>query len=382
LRILVIIYEYPPVGGGGGKAAEEVCRYLARRGHQLRVITSHAGGLPRAEVQDGVEVLRIPCRRKERYRADLVSMALFVLRGIAGGRSLARSWRPDVLHTHFAVPSGPLALALSRLTGAPYVLTVHLGDVPGGVPEKTGGWFRWAKPLTPPLWRGAARVTAVSEYTRQLALAHYPVEIRVIPNAIDTAALDPGEVHPHDPPGVMFAGRFQPQKNPLLIVRTLAQVADLPWHCTLLGDGPLRPQIETEITRLGLERRIACPGWVRPEEVIAHFQRGDVLFMPSRAEGLPVVGLQALATGLAVVASRVGGFADLVEEGENGYLLEPDDSVGFARALRRLLDDPARLLEFRRRSRELARRFDITEVGKAYEQVLAEASDKPFGSVE
>jgi glycosyltransferase involved in cell wall biosynthesis len=83
---------------------------------------------------------------------------------------------------------------------------------------------------------------------------------------------------------------------------------------------------------------------------------------------------------LAIVASRVGGFVDLVTPEENGCLLEPDDSPGFEAALRSLLEDPARLRRFRLRSRELARRYDIASVGKSYEQVLAEASGRPLGS--
>jgi len=64
------------------------------------------------------------------------------------------------------------------------VLTVHLGDVPKGVPDKTDRWFRWVYPFTPPIWQGAARVTAVSEYTRRLALTYYPVSPQVIPMAL------------------------------------------------------------------------------------------------------------------------------------------------------------------------------------------------------
>ncbi len=154
------------------------------------------------------------------------------------------------------------------LLACPYVLTAHLGDVPGGVPEKTGKWFRWIKPFTPPIWRRAAKVVAVSEFTRSLALKHYPVDIAVVPNGVDLQALDPGEIVVHDPPQVAFAGRFMPQKNPLQIVESLAAVADLPWQCVMMGDGPLRPAVEEAIARHGMQDRFTLPGWVTPQEVI------------------------------------------------------------------------------------------------------------------
>jgi glycosyltransferase involved in cell wall biosynthesis len=165
-----------------------------------------------------------------------------------------------VIHVHFAVPAGPAALVVSRLTGIPYLLTAHLGDVPGGTPEKTGRWFRWIYPFTPPVWKLAARVVAVSEFTRELAIRSYPVEVQVIPNGVDLAALDPGSLRAGSPPLVVFAGRFVTQKNPLQVVRTLAELRDLPWRCAMLGDGPLRAEVEAEIDRRGLRDRFLLPG--------------------------------------------------------------------------------------------------------------------------
>lgn len=370
MRILVIIYEFPPIGGGGGQAAQDVCIQLARQGHDLRVLTSHYGDLPRQETQHGFEVLRIPALRKLPYRAPLSTMAAYVLSGSWHGLGQVRRWKPDLLHVHFAVPCGPVAWLLSKFSGIPYVLTAHLGDVPGGVPEKTGAWFRWIAPLTPPIWNGAAGVVAVSEYTRQLALQRYRTPIQVIPNGVDLEALDPGEMQVNQPPRIAFAGRFMPQKNLLQVVRSLAEVRDLPWECTLLGDGPQRPEIEQEIQRQGLADRFHLPGWVTPAEVSACFQTSDLLFMPSTSEGLSVVGVQALALGLAMVVSKIGGFMDLVTPGENGYLVDLQSPDEFATRLRELLTDPNRLLAFRQASRRKAQEFDIRKVAAAYESLF------------
>jgi glycosyltransferase involved in cell wall biosynthesis len=374
MRILVLIHEFPPVGGGGGRAAEDICTALARRGHELTVLTAHLRGLPRDEMRNGLRIIRLPSLRTQPYKTGLAAMAAFVLAGFKAGYCFIRRWHPDVIHVHFAVPAGAAALVLSRLTGVPYVLTAHLGDVPGGVPEKTGGWFRWLYPFTPSIWRGAKRVVAVSEYTRKLALKHYPVDVRVIPNGVDLKVLTPAALSVHKPPVVVFAGRFMPQKDPVGLVETLARVRDLPWMCTMLGDGPLRPQVEATIAAHGLAGRFRLPGWVTPEDVISHFAESDLLFMPSLSEGLPVVGVQALAMGLAIVANKVGGFVDLVEPGRNGSLAEPGDREGLTAALRALLSNPAALEKARRRSRELARRFDIESVADDYQAIFREAA--------
>lgn len=366
MRILVLIHELPPIGGGGGQVAQDLCRGLAARGHDVRVITAHLAGLPEHETREGFTVTRLRSGRKQAFRAGLGAMAGYLLAAAWHGLRLARTWQPDVIHVHFAVPNGPAAWIISRLTGIPYVLTAHLGDVPGGTPEKTAGWFRWVLPFTPPIWKSAAAVVAVSEFTRRLALKQYPVAVQVIPNGIDVPALDPGEIRVGRPPQIVFAGRFMAQKNPVEVVRVLSRLRDLPWRCAMLGDGPLKSEVEAEIDRLDLRERFTLTGWIEPEEVIGWLHRSDILFMPSLSEGLPVAGLQALACGLAILAGKVGGFLDLVEDGQNGFLIDPQDSVGFESSLRRLLSSPEQLAGFRQASREHARRFDINVVVESY----------------
>lgn len=371
MRILVMIYEFPPVGGGGGQAAKDICLGLAKRGHEVRVITSHLKGLPKHEVIGGVDVIRVSSGRRKAFQANLMDMSGFVLAGIWTGLQIIKEWQPDIIHVHFAVPSGPATWILHKLTRTPYVLTAHLGDVPGGVPEKTRKWFRLVYPFTPSIWKSAAQVVAVSEFTRSLARQHYPVDIQVIPNGVDLAKLDPGEITVGQPPRIIFAGRFMAQKNPVGLVNILAKQTDNSWLCTMLGDGPLRQDVMRVIREHNLEERFTLPGWVSTDEVIKWFAQSDILFMPSLSEGLPVVGVQALAMGLAIVASRIGGFTDIVNPGHNGCLVDPHDMQGFGNALQSLLSDQDLIKNQRIASREHARLFDINRVIHDYEALFS-----------
>ncbi len=373
MRVFVIIYEFPPVGGGGGRVAEDICRGLVMQGHQVFILTSHYKGLPYRETQDGFEIWRVPAMRRAAFKARFMDMLGYVFSGFWAGLLTILRWKPDVMHVHFAVPSGAVAWPLAVLTGIPYVLTAHLGDVPGGVPDKTTKWFRWVFPLTPPIWKRAAHICGVSAFTQALAKKSYDVDVQVIPNGVDLTLLDPGEISVGAPPRILFAGRFVTQKNPLQIVRALAALDELPWECVMVGDGTLRAEVETEIEHLGLSNRFTLTGWVTPAEVIEWFSKSDILFMPSLSEGLPVVGVQALAMGLAIVASRVGGFIDLVVPGENGYLLDARDETAGVAELRKLLSSPERLQAYRESSRRLAARFDIRGIVQAYEKAMLDA---------
>jgi glycosyltransferase involved in cell wall biosynthesis len=372
MKILVLIHEFPPVGGGGGRAAQDICLGMVERGHEVTVLTAYLKGLPQDEIVDGIRVLRLSSLRREAFRADLKAMAGYVLSGIWAGFRLIKRWHPDMIHVHFAVPAGALAWTLSKLTGIPYVMTVHLGDVPGGVPEKTSGWFKWVLPFTRPIWRDAKRVIAVSEFTRQLARKYYQREITVIPNGVDLNRLRPAAIQVQEPPRIVFAGRLMAQKNPLQIVQTLSEIKDLPWQCVIIGDGPLMADLCKAIEANDLQSRFTLTGWITPEDVLDWFDRSDILFMPSLSEGLPVVGVQALAKGLAFVVSKIGGFMDIVADGENGYLVDFSHSSNFSKAIKELLSDGGRLKQYREASLEKAPQFDIVQVVKQYERIFSE----------
>ena len=382
MRILVLNHEIPPVGGGGGRAAEDICRVLAKRGHKIKVLTSHLKGLSYKEQRDGYQIIRIPSLRTKPFRVSFLSMVAYVLAGLWVGLRLIRAFQPDVIHVHFAVPAGALAWMLSKITGVPYVLTAHLGDVPGGVPEKTTEWFRWVFPFTHSIWHDASVRVAVSQYTRELALQNYLEEILVIPNGVDVNALKPKSIQVNEPPVIVFAGRFMPQKDPLQVVQTLKEMVDLPWKCVMIGDGPLLPDLKKMIAASNMESRFILTGWIPPREVMQWFDQSDILFMPSLSEGLPVVGVQALAKGLAIIASRVGGFVDLVDEAWNGYLIDHENTSNFAVKLRILIDDPSHLLSLRKASLEKAKSFEISHIADQYENIFFEMTGNERDLVE
>ena len=164
------------------------------------------------------------------------------------------------------------------------------------------------------------------------------------------------------------------QKAPVQIVRILKELNDLPWECVMIGDGPLMDDVKSEIRAHRLEDRFKLTGWVEPQQVLDLFEKSDILFMPSLSEGLPVVGVQALSKGLAIVASQIGGFLDLVDHGKNGYMVNVGDTGQFVSRLRELLLDQERLLAFRRSSLVKAMAFDINRIVDEYEKIFAEAT--------
>ena len=374
MKILVISHEYPPIGGGGGQVVADVCAHLAARGHHVYLLTALYGDLPRKDVQGNLTIERISSCRTQAYRAGFMTMACFILKAIGRGSRVIREFRPDVIQAHFAVPAGAAAYVLSGLFHVPYVITAHGGDVPGGAPQKTDKWFRLVLPFTRPFWKKAARVISVSQQTRRFALQHYPVDIQVIPNGIDTQTCQPGAFDSAKTPRILYIGRFSPEKNAAAVPAILDRIRDLEWQCAMLGDGPQMESVRQSLAQSGLSERVDLPGWVSPEQVNQWLAKSDILLMPSLLDSMPIAGLQGLAMGLALVLSDIGSCPDYIDAGRNGFLVTPGNVDGYADALRRLLSDKELLKTARAASRAHAQRFDLTRAIDDYERILAEAA--------
>ena len=360
--------------------AKSVAGELARRGHEVRVQTAGMRHLPRRETEDGVEVFRAESFRRREDTCAVHEMGLFLLTSFLPTLRHIRQWKPDVMHVHFAMPTGLLAWAAHRLTDAPYVLTAHLGDVPGGVPEQTDRLFRWIGPVARCVWKNANAVTAVSTFVQELAVRAYGRPVTRILNGIDLADSFPS------PPVALaghrrfvFVGRFNPQKNLLLLIDALHSIRDLEWRATLIGDGPDRAEAERRIAGYGLQPRVELTGWLAAEKVQEVLQESDILCLPSLSEGLPVAGIEALKHGLAIVASDIPGVRDIVTDSANGYCVPLNNAQAFSDALRKLIENDETLLAMRRCSLEKARFFDLRAIAAEYEAVLHEASRRTLG---
>lgn len=376
MKILVVNYEYPPVGGGGGRVAAQVAVELARRGHEVRVQTSRTGDLPRRQMISGVDVRRVFSFRRQPDTCSVPEMAGYVLANAAPVWRAAHSWRPDVMHVHFAVPTGPVAWWAHRLTGIPYVLTAHLGDVPGGAPEQTDHLFRVVKPFTGMIWRDAAAVTAVSTHVAELARQAYGVEPRVILNGIAALAAAPPGAAADGVLRFLFVGRMSVQKNPVFLARVFAALKERPWRAVFLGDGPLRPELQRGLMRAGVDDRCEWRGWAGEDEVRAALDASDVLVMPSLTEGLPVAAIEAAARGLAICGSAIPGLRDVLEDGVNGWSCPVNDAGVWARALGQAMEDRAALRRKQKESLRIAGKFDLRGIVDAYERTLQAAVEK------
>lgn len=372
MKILTLCYEYPPVGGGGGRMAHLVGSALVRRGHEVRVQTVRMPDLPASESREGVSIFRTNGFRRRPDLCTVPEMAAYVATSFLPTLGHLRSWKPDVLHAHFAVPTGALALPAALLSRTPYVLTAHLGDLPGGNPDQTDALFRVLNPLIRPIWSRAAALSASSTFAANLASAAYGVTPTIILNGISMNGRADHAAKPGPLLNLVAIGRFNPQKNFPWLIRALAGCQS-PWHLSLIGDGSQRTEIEQAIADCGLHDHIRLLGWLPENEMRDVLRHSDILVMPSTSEGNPVAAIEALKAGVAILGSNIGGLSDLVEDGKNGFAVPIETPDAFREKLAWLAAHPDDLHAMKTRSLALSARFDIEAIAADFEALLSSA---------
>jgi glycosyltransferase involved in cell wall biosynthesis len=265
---------------------------------------------------------------------------------------LCRRLRPDIVHAHSS-KAGALGRLAAALAGVPIrVFTVH-GWAFGAYEGLQGRCYlsleRWLSRLT-------TSVVCVSVAVRELGLAAracQPGQTVVIHNAVDVASFPELRRGPGSP-RVISVGRFAFPKDFDTLASALARIR-LDYRAVLVGDGPELLQVSAALRRHGLIPRVELLGARR--DVPHLLASADIFVLSSRSEGFPVSILEAMAAGLPVLASDVGGVAEAVVDGETGSLVPAGDAAALARALERLLADPALRSRLGERGRERARRF-------------------------
>ena len=239
------------------------------------------------------------------------------------------------LHNHFANSSCSVAMLASAMSGIPFSVTMH-----GPAIFFEPMWWRIDEKIA-----RAAFVACISHFCRsQAMLFSDPVhwgKLRLVHCGVTPALY--GRT-PRGPSGqrVLFVGRLDAVKGvPLLLDAFAAVRADRPGaRLTVVGDGPARKSLEAQAARLGIEDATTFTGYRAQGEVAALLEEADMLVLPSFAEGVPVVLMEAMASRIPVIASQVAGVPELVEDGVSGFVVPPGDAGTLAARLGTLLDDP------------------------------------------
>lgn len=358
-----------PTYGGSGAVATELGIELSKRGHEVHFITyAHPFRLPHFMERvffHEVETLRYPLFEHSSYSLSLAaSMHEVVMR-----REL------DLLHVHYAIPHATSAWIAKEMLPPNHrlkiVTTLHGTDITL-VGQERSFWelmrFSLAK---------SDGITAVSDFLKGETVQRFHIPARaveVIPNFVDPSVYDrdryPCRRSAFLRDGeklIIHVSNFRPVKRVAEVVRIFGRIQKaMPARLILVGDGPDRPEAAAQAEELGIEDRVVFLG--KQDSVAELLACADLMLLPSSSESFGLAALEAMASGTPVVATRVGGVPEVVEDGVTGFLADVGEVEEMAERAIAVLRDPARWLQMSRDARALAiERFGAERVVPRYE---------------
>jgi glycosyltransferase involved in cell wall biosynthesis len=367
MRILVLNYEYPPIGGGAGVATAALAQGLSQRGVAVDVATAGIGldaerrtftRGDEAGAGSGLKLYRVRSHRNGVHEAGMLGAASYLVRALPLVRRLLRTHRYDAVHIFFSLPTGAL-LPFLDLHGVPVVVSLRGSDVPGydshNAPIERA--HRLLAPLTRWIWRRCNQVVAVCESLGRLTQLTCPgLSYAVVPNGVDLELFHPGprECLERGPIRCLAVARLVERKGVGDLIRAFARLERGRFELEIVGGGPDEALLRRLAASLGVEREVRFMGSLARTAVAERYRAADIFTLPSTAEAFGNVFAEALASGLPIVGSAVGGIPDLVEHGVNGLLVAPRDPAALAGAISYLADDADLRREMSRRNRAKA----------------------------
>ncbi|HZA93674.1 MAG TPA: glycosyltransferase [Gemmatimonadales bacterium] len=379
MRILLLNYEYPPLGGGAAVATAALAKGLAERGVQVDVVTAGTG--PAADrctpesghesfEHPGLTLFRVKSTRTGVHQAGMGDAASYLVAALPLIRRLMRTHTYDTIHVFFSLPTGAL-LPLLNLRGTPVVVSLRGSDVPGYDPHNRTLQVAHSllAPLTRWIWRRADRVVAVCESLGRLALQTCPdLRYNVVPNGVDLCLFHP-RTEPRRPGPIrcLAVARLIERKGLGDLIRAMALLERGRFQLEIVGGGSDEMVLRNLAAEHGLAKEVRFVGPLPRAEVARRYRAADMFTLPSSAEAFGNVFAEALASGLPIVGSSIGGIPDLVEHGTNGLLVQAGNIEALPGAIRYLADDPEMRQEMARRNRVKAQaNLEWSQVTRRY----------------
>ncbi|MBA7482812.1 D-inositol-3-phosphate glycosyltransferase [subsurface metagenome] len=360
-------YEFPPIGGGAGKAHLCILKEFAKTSAlKVDILTSAPKpGFTAEKLSDGITIYKVGLHKKNLHYWRKSEVIEWLTKSRSHYRRLLRDSHYDLVHAFFAFPSGWLCYRTAKQL--PYIISLRGSDVPG-YNIRLGMDYKLLAGLFRRIWSSASAIVANSEGLKNLASQFMPeLDIKVIPNGIDTERFHPAQSHKLSKPvKALTVCRLISRKRIDLLIKAVAAARDmgLDIHLSIAGDGNLAEQLQKLSADIGVTDKVSFLDRVTAEEMPDLYRGNHIFLMSSAHEGMSNAMLEAMASGLPIITTPCEGVEELV--GNNGVVVEQASPQAIAVEVKAATEKESNYRKMSEAAVKRARRFGWKIVADEY----------------
>ena len=323
MNILILNYEYPPLGGGAGIVSQHLSKEFISKGHCVTVLTTWFAGEPEYFSENNLTIIRLKSNRKHTFKSNPAEMYSWMRYTMKYCKEHIVYFNFDVCLANFTLPGGAVAAYLKKKWNLPFVILSHGHDIPWFSPKQMFFWHVLCYPLIKYCMHQSSYnilLTATLKNNADAFIGNSKShKNRVIPNGLLSFNLRKGFDANDKILQALFVGRLVEQKDPLTVVKSfhLLQKQGIPIHLKIIGDGILKSEVEDYITKHHL-KNIEVLGKISQSSVMEAYAKAHLIIAPSREEAMSLSVLEAISCGLYVFATHVSGNKEVILEDVNG----------------------------------------------------------------
>jgi glycosyltransferase involved in cell wall biosynthesis len=367
MNILMLNYEFPPIGGGAANAHYHILKeYSTFKDLNIDVLTSAPEpGLVFEPFGKNINIIKIGIHKKNLHFWRKLEVIEWLFKSRYYYRQLLEKKSYDVVHTFFGFPTG--WLCYKTADRVPYIISLRGSDVPG-YNVRLGLDYKILAPLFKRIWSSAALIVANSEGLKELANKFMPgLDISIIPNGVDT-----DRFHPREEKTIgkrlklLTVSRLIKRKRINLLIETLRELCELNVEAELniAGEGALMQNLKSLASRLGVAEHVNFMGRIESEKMPQVYRVNDIFVMSSEHEGMCNAMLEAMASGLPIITTPCEGVKELITD--NGIVVEQSTAESFATAITELANNSQVHLKMALDASKKAQQFSWRTVADLY----------------
>jgi glycosyltransferase involved in cell wall biosynthesis len=356
MKILLLNYEFPPLGGGASPLSYTLSKQLAKN-NELHVVTMHYKNLPRYEFVDGMHIHRVSSLRSKKDICRPYELFSFLFPAYFKAVSLQKKHSFEICHCHFIIPTGIVALLLKKKTNLPYIITSHGSDVLG-YNKRFSLLYHLVKPMWKSIVKHASIIGVPSNFLLNKIKDLEPaVKLVNIPNAISPSQFKPKKKKKY----FLVVARLLSNKGIQEIILAISLLDMQGYTIKIVGDGPYKNELQELVKKQNL-KNIEFLGWIdnNSNQMRKLYGEAFAFISASHFENLSMVLLEAISSGCITIAADVGGNPEILPK---KYLFEAKNPQSLSHKINEIISLKLKPIP-------LEKKFTLEKVAKKYEALL------------